>query len=219
MRAYSYRGFFLFFSVIVSITAVVGILVSFSFSDDLDSAEGIVTSEEITLSSKEKVSESPAVIPESVQVPILVYHHVRPIPAGLSVSERQYSVSPEEFESHLSYLRDNNFKSIRLTDIRDALKRGESLPEKPVVITFDDGRENQYVYAFPLLKEYGFSATFFPFTNAIGRPDYVTWEQLAELRDAGNEIGSHAVFHPYMTRLSDSEMRREAGDSRSVLRE
>jgi len=162
---------------------------------------------------------APVELPESVHVPILVYHHVRPTPAGLSASDRAYTVTPAALESHLRYLSEQGFTGVLLTDIRDTLLLGKPLPEQPVAITFDDGRENQYTNAVPLLEKYGFVATFSPFTNAIGRPGYVTWEQLMEMRDAGHDIGSHAVYHPYMTRLSEDEMRREAGESRAVLQE
>ncbi|MFH1047399.1 MAG: polysaccharide deacetylase family protein [Patescibacteria group bacterium] len=159
------------------------------------------------------------ILPEQVQVPILVYHHIRPTPAGLSAADQPYSITAQAFEAQLSYLRDHGFTGVLLTDIRDALLEGKKLPDKPVAITFDDGRDNQYTAAFPLLEQYGFVATFSPFTNAIGRPNYLTWEQLSEMQTAGHGIGSHAVYHPYMTKLTVDEMRREALDSRLVLKE
>ena len=78
----------------------------------------------------------------------------------------------------------------------DALDGKETLPPLPVVITFDDGRENKYEFAYPVLRKLGFTATFFPFTHALGRnPRYFTLEQLQELQAAGMTIGSHTCLH------------------------
>ncbi len=190
----------------------------FVFAEPYDAVENQVQpAVQLDIATTSEVA--PVELPESVHVPILVYHHVRPTPAGLSASDRAYTVTPAALESHLRYLNEQGFSGVLLTDIRDALLLGKPLPEKPVAITFDDGRENQYTNAVPLLEKYGFVVTFSPFTNAIGRPGYMTWEQLAELCDAGHDIGSHAVYHPFMTKLSEDEMRREAGGSRAVLQE
>ncbi len=203
-------------SVIVMAILIVGGFLFFAEPE----GESVQVAESGAVLDVATVSESvPVVLPDEVYVPILVYHHVRPTPAGTSAMNRQYTVTSAEFESHLKYLRDNDFTGVLLTDIRAALLEGTELPDKPVAITFDDGRLNQYDNAIPLLREYGFVATFSPFTNAIGRPGYVTWEQLAEMRDAGHDIGSHGIFHPYMTRLGDAELQHEAGKSREVLRE
>ena len=157
--------------------------------------------------------------PSELSVPILVYHHVREPKPWLSDADHQYEISPEQFAEELAYLKEQGFSSVSLADIAAAFSMGRELPAKPVVITFDDGRDSQYANAFPLLKEYGFTATFFVFTNAVGRPDYLTWEQLGELRDAGMEIGSHTVYHPYLTKASDEELERELSHSRAVLQE
>lgn len=156
-------------------------------------------------------------IPEDVVVPVLVYHHVRPEEPNATADERAYTVTPQEFESHLRYLRDSGFTGILLKDVEAALVSGQPLPERPVAITFDDGRDSQYSAAFPLLLEYGFTAGFYPFTNAIGRPGYLTWDQLAEMAAAGMDIGSHTVFHPYLTKSDDDELESEVARSREVL--
>ncbi|MEA3249046.1 MAG: polysaccharide deacetylase family protein [Patescibacteria group bacterium] len=161
----------------------------------------------------------PVEIPEEVTVPILVYHHIREPKAGLSAADRQYEVTPEVFEAQLAYLQEEGFESIPISDIAAAFSEGKPLPERPVVITFDDGRDTQYTEALPLLKEYGFTATFFVFTNAPNRPGYVTWEQLAEMRDAGMEIGSHTVYHPFLTKSSDEELISELQGSRATIQE
>jgi len=107
------------------------------------------------------------------------------------------SVPPERFEEHLRYLRDHGYVSISLHDLSLALQIGHPLPEKPVIITLDDGYRDAYANAFPLLREYGFTATFFLVTGYIdeGRPEYLTWEQVIEMDAAGMEMEAHGHTH------------------------
>lgn len=183
-----------------------------------EGAEGADGGMELSVpAGQEEVAE--VVIPDEVIVPILVYHHIRYPKPGLSGADRAYEVTPETLEAQLVYMKERGFESVHMADIAAAFSEGKPLPERPVIITFDDGRDTQYSAAFPLLKEYGFTATFFVFTNAPDRPGYVTWDQLAEMRDAGMEIGSHGVYHQYNTRLSDAELERELVESRSAITE
>jgi len=81
----------------------------------------------------------------------------------------------------------------------DALEGRDTLPSRAVVITFDDGWENQYSHAFPILRRFGLTATFFVFTSPIGIDrKLMTWEQLRELQAAGMTIGSHTRTHPVL---------------------
>lgn len=133
-----------------------------------------------------------------VRVPILMYHYVSEPPPGASRLRRDLTVQPDVFEAHLGYLRDAGYTSISLEDLYWHLMTGRSLPDKPIVITFDDCYRDNYEIAFPLLKEYGFTATFFAITDFIdwGNEGYVTWEQLREIQQAGMEIGAHSRDHP-----------------------
>ena len=103
----------------------------------------------------------------------------------------------------------------------DALDGNGTLPPLLVVITFDDGRENQYEFAYPVLRKLGFTATYFPFTHALGRnPRYFTWEQFQELQAAGMTIGSHTCLHVKVSKIRGAaQMKEEVEGSRQVLRE
>ena len=93
--------------------------------------------------------------PDSVYVPILVYHGVFPHHPGQTPDQIEYDVSPENFETQMAYLKDNGYHVISLVSLVDALTNGDTVPAKSVVITLDDGMINQYVHAFPILKKYG----------------------------------------------------------------
>jgi len=206
----------------VACIAAIAIILSVAYRSGWFGWGGRDGSPDATIAQDEPAPDHPSVprpVPVDIAVPILVYHYIREPQFGLADSSRQYEVAPELFAEQLAYLKGQGFESVHMTDIAAAFFAGKPLPEKPVIITFDDGRDSQYTAAFPLLKEYGFTATFFVFTNAMDRPGYLTWDQLAEMRDAGMEIGSHGIYHPYLTRLSDEEMRAELVGSRAKLQE
>ncbi len=160
--------------------------------------------------------------PRSVHVPILVYHNVRPSSSTrkLSPTDQQYEVTPEQFDAELAFLAHEGYAAVSFDDVVAAINGGADLPKKAVVITLDDGRESQYVYALPLLKKYGYKATFFIFTNAIGREGYFTWDQLKEMRDEGMAIEAHTKTHLFLTRItSDAELREQIVDSKKIIEE
>jgi peptidoglycan/xylan/chitin deacetylase (PgdA/CDA1 family) len=131
-------------------------------------------------------------------VPILMYHHVDVPPPDADAVRRDLSVSPAEFEAQLRYLIENGYQPATLTDLIMHLQVGQPLPSKPVVITFDDGFKDQYTNAYPLLKRYGFRATFFIITCFLdeSQDEYMSWAEVELLHADGMEIGSHSYTHP-----------------------
>lgn len=145
--------------------------------------------------------------------PVLLYHHV-----DKSEAKNPYYVSPEIFESQMKWLNDNGYTVVSYMDFYSAYASTGTLPAKPVVITFDDGKLDQYQNAFPILKKYGFVATFFIPTEQIGTGDAMTWGQVKELSDAGMEIGSHTLDHPYLSKTKPARLvKYEIRKSRQVL--
>ncbi len=155
-----------------------------------------------------------------VKVPILIYHHVRQQKIDDDPPNQTFIVSPQNFQEQLQYLKDNGFTTISFQNLIDFFNGNFNLPPKPVIISFDDGVINQYNNAFGLLKSFGFKATFFVFTNPIGRSkNYLSWEQLKEMIDAGMEIGSHGYYHQYFTKANNEELTREISGSKKILEE
>ena len=136
--------------------------------------------------------------PRRVVIPILMYHHVGVPDASADSIRRDLSVSPARFEAQLRHLVERGYQPITLTDLAMHLQVGRALPAKPVVLTFDDGFEDQYSNAYPLLKKYGFVGTFFVITRFADeeRPEYMSWSEIEFLHAKGMEIGSHSYTHP-----------------------
>lgn len=135
----------------------------------------------------------------TVRVPILMYHHVGMLPPNADAVRISLTISPELFEAQMKFIADQGFTPIRILDLVNHLQNGAPLPPKPIILTFDDGYEDNYINVFPTLKDYGFPGTFFIIS---GRPDsnaedYLTWEQIHEMADNGMEIGNHSLTHRY----------------------
>jgi peptidoglycan/xylan/chitin deacetylase (PgdA/CDA1 family) len=127
-----------------------------------------------------------------------MYHYVSEPPADADIYRRDLSVTPSQFEEHLRYLLENGYHPVTLDDLLYALAQGKALPEKPVIITFDDGYEDNYAGAFPILDRYGIAAHFFIITDFVNqaRAGYMTWAQIEEMSAAGQRFGSHSRDHP-----------------------
>lgn len=147
-------------------------------------------------------------------VPIIMYHHI-----DQEVRYPVATVPTDHFEKHLQYLKDYQFDVISLDDFIEAKREGRVLSRKTVLLTFDDGYADNYTYAFPLLRRFGYTATMFISTGKVGQPGYVTWDQLREMAAAGMTIGSHTIAHEYLPDLPPARQEQEITDSRRILQE
>ena len=126
-------------------------------------------------------------------ITILCYHRVGPRVSRMVMG-------PENFAAQLDYLAKNNYRVIRLADLPDFLAGKRALPKRAVVITFDDGHVSSYEHAFPLLKKYGFPATFFLYTDFLGAADALSWPRIQEMAQSGLiDFQSHSKTHANMT--------------------
>jgi peptidoglycan/xylan/chitin deacetylase (PgdA/CDA1 family) len=150
--------------------------------------------------------------PAAVEIPILVYHHV--VPGGGSPV---LYVTPSGFEQQLRYLQSNGYQSISFADLANCLEYGASLPERPVILSFDDGWENQYQYAFPLLQKYGFTGTFYVVSGYIDHQNFMTTEQLKAMMAAGMAIGGHSHTHPALAGIGSGRLKDEVTGSKAWL--
>ncbi len=136
-------------------------------------------------------------VARSAEAPILMYHYISTSPSAQDRIRYGLSVPPEMFEAQLKLLQDNGFKTITLRQLYEHLAGGAPLPEKPIILTFDDGYTDNYSNAFPILQKYGMVGTFFVLTGPAddGHPSYLTWDMIQEMSDAGMDIQLHSREH------------------------
>ena len=141
-----------------------------------------------------------AKMPDTTRVPVLVYHSIARHRAGETGEQRELDVDTAGFRRQMDFLAQGKYRVVSFSALVDALNGGHALPDGAVAITFDDGWQDQYEYAFPILARYHFTATFFVYTNAIGNgPAFMTWDELRQLQRAGMTIGAHSRTHPVLT--------------------
>jgi peptidoglycan/xylan/chitin deacetylase (PgdA/CDA1 family) len=152
--------------------------------------------------------------------PILAYHNInRDFEWGIN------TVSPKTFEKQISYLAENGYRTIKLSEyINDQI-----IPDKPMIITFDDAYKSIHKYAFPILKQYNYTATLFVITEYVGKKnlwdnnlggktqEHLSWSDIEYLSSAGWEIGSHTATHPDLTRLIYDDCYDELASSKKRL--
>lgn len=144
------------------------------------------------------------------EVPILAYHQV-------SNDDDIYSVKPEQFRQQMKFLAEHGYTPVSLHEVIEAQAGKGSLPDKPIVITFDDGYADNFTTALPIMEEYGMRATVFVIANAVGTPDYLTWEQIAAMTARHTEIGSHTYSHVDLSTLPPEKQREELTLSKTTL--
>ena len=156
------------------------------------------TTEEIEKTTSEQVTGKKANAAEILarpQVPILCYHQIRNWISTDGKMGKDYIVPIAEFKSQMKMLADSGYQTILPDQLYNYLVYGAKLPKKPIMLTFDDTKLDQYTNALPELKKYGFKGVFFIMTVSLGKPNYMSKAQVKELSDAGHIIGTHTYDH------------------------
>jgi peptidoglycan/xylan/chitin deacetylase (PgdA/CDA1 family) len=146
------------------------------------------------------------------QVPILCYHQIRDWTAKDGKVGKDYICPIATFKSHMKMLADSGYHTILPDQLYAYLTTGAALPSKPVMLTFDDTDLDQFTIANPELKKYHFKAVYFVMTVSLGRPRYMTKENVKKLSDEGNIIGSHTWDHHMVTKYSHNSELKIIGD-------
>lgn len=161
-------------------------------------------------------------IPTKVQagfgVPILTYHYVANNPNPKDTARDALSVSPDKFESQMEYLSKNGFTPISLDTLFAIFSKKAAAPSKPIVLTFDDGYDNFYTIAFPILRRFNFHAVSFISTGLIGGSYYMNWNQIKAIQSSGLvTFEDHTVTHANLVTLSFSNALKQMQDSKNIL--
>jgi peptidoglycan/xylan/chitin deacetylase (PgdA/CDA1 family) len=162
------------------------------------------------------------------RVPILMYHSISHFSEHGVNPYYRIATAPEVFIRHMAFLSNQGYQAVSLNDAVNFLRKEHGvngdIPAKPVVITFDDGLRDFYMNAFPVLKEYGFSATVFLPAGFIkdspgmfkGR-ECLTWQEVKTLHGEGIVFGSHTVTHPQLWTMRKADIEFELRCSREII--
>lgn len=160
-----------------------------------------------------------------VKVPIIIYHHLAP--PNLNIPYNDEIITPAQFENQIKLLKDMGFTSVTVSELYELMKKGRMPDKKVFCITFDDGYESNYIYAFPILKKYNMKATINVVVKTIQeettpqfKPEilsHLSWEQMREMLDSGLiEFGSH-TYNQHIYEVTDNKKTAPALTNRVYL--
>ncbi len=148
------------------------------------------------------------------RLPILMYHAVDEV----SGPRNRLVVPPEIFANQMRYLHERGYAVVTLDEAVSYITQNRRLPRKTVAITFDDGYENNYTYAYPVLVKYHIPAAIFVIVRLVGTEGFLTWDQIREMSRSGIvNIESHSTSHLWLTGLDARKLKEELESSRKVL--
>lgn len=163
--------------------------------------------------SENKTKNTTAQILAKPEVPVLCYHRIAD---GIKKSE--YAISPATFSAHMKVLADSGYHSILPAQLYDYLVYNKALPEKPVMITFDDSRVEHSAVAAKIMEKHGFRGTFFIMTITYNKKNYMTKDEIAQLAKGGHCIGLHSWDHTMVTKYKDdTDWQKEVAEPQKKL--
>lgn len=146
-------------------------------------------------------------------VPVIMYHNI-----DNNSKTSALSVSSESFRRQMGFFYKNGYHVVSLEKLTELIKQKKNL-FKTIAITFDDGYENNFLNAYPVLKKYNLPATIFVTINYVGNPGYLTWEQVKQMSDSGIiDIGGHGLTHEYLPHIKDKQkLKNEVFKSKEII--
>lgn len=151
-------------------------------------------------------------------VPILMYHVIASPPSSAQLPELY--VDPKTFDRQMEALEKQGYSGVSLNQVYAAWFKGGQLPEKPVVVSFDDGYRGQYVYARPELRKLGWPGVLSAIAGRIGRPNAELSNQMVQsMINDGWELDSHTINHVDVSQASGAQLQDEVAGSRKMLQQ
>ena len=158
-----------------------------------------------------------ATILSKKEVPVLCYHDIRDLRPGESQRLKEYIVGESNFIDQMQSLKDSGYQTISLDDYYDYLTVGKELPAKPIIVSFDDTDLEQYTVGARELEKHGFRGTYFIMTISIGRPRYMSSEQIRDLADKGHSIATHTWDHHMVTKYTEEDWDKQITSSKEKI--
>jgi peptidoglycan/xylan/chitin deacetylase (PgdA/CDA1 family) len=170
---------------------------------------------------RDTYADRTAVVPfgrTTLELPILLYHYIRVPPSPRrDLVGYNLSVSPQQFADQMDWLSAHGYHTVTFADLRLYWQHVRPLPAKPVIVTLDDGYQDLYTSAFPILAAHGFTAVAYIVTGFVGNPGYVTRDEIVEMDQYGIEIGAHTVNHVNLAHSSQPWMAYQLIQSKAWL--
>lgn len=166
-----------------------------------------------------KIANDAASILSKKEVPILCYHNIRDFSASASGNIKVYTVKPPAFAEQMKALADAGYQTILPEQLYNYLVFDGPLPAKPILITFDDTREEQFSIGAAEMKKYGFKGVFFVMTVSINRPGYMSKGQIKSLSDSGNVVAAHTWDHHMVTKYTGDDWNLQLVKPKAKLEE
>jgi peptidoglycan/xylan/chitin deacetylase (PgdA/CDA1 family) len=129
-----------------------------------------------------------------VHLPVLMYHHIQSEDAAKADKQTNLTTYTDYFKKQMQYLKDDGYHVATMQDLVNFFDNGTPIPPKSVLLTFDDGYEDFYTDAYPILQSFGYKATMFTPTGLMDNPDYLTWDQIMSM-NGGILFGNHTWSH------------------------
>jgi len=162
----------------------------------------------------------PEIIDREIKVPIILFHYVRNIAPQPDHLGWNLSISPTIFQQQMEYLKKEGYHTITPHQLHQYLKYGYPLPNKPVMLTFDDGYLDFFEEVLPVLRDNNQHATNFIVTNFIGRKSYMDWFHLQYLLTSENVfLGAHTQSHKKLDQLNPEKLEQEIAINKATLEE
>lgn len=155
--------------------------------------------------------------PSAIRVPVLMYHYIRVNPVAYDRMGFNLSVTPADFAAQMDWLARNGYHPITFAELHGYLNGQRGLPNRPVILTFDDGYADFYTTALPILRAHDFSAVAYVVSGFMGWPGYMTPAQVVEADRSGIEIGAHTVNHVDLSKQSPDGLHYQLTASKAAL--
>lgn len=158
-----------------------------------------------------KQTETTNFINDNRGVPVLYYHSVK------ESADNEVTIKPEMLREQLKYIEDEGYTTLTIKQLRDYILNNSPIPNKSILITFDDGYMDNYSNAFPILKEFNMTATIFSIASELDGSYYLSKEAIKEMCDYGIDFESHTVTHPHLNKLQYDKQLEELIQSKKTL--
>ena len=203
-------------SVLIKLLLCIGIIIIavYGAAGNLKtSSKEVSTQVETDNTGEAPVEEGKSPRNDKIKIPVICYHSINKDPSGKS----SIIISPEKFRQHLKAIKDNGYTTLTMAQFNDYILGDKPIPEKSVLLTFDDGYMDNYTNAFPILKEFNMNATIFVISSYLDGKEYLSPSNVKEMSDYGIDIESHTVSHRRLSELSYEQQLSELKNSKEAL--